>query len=413
MFKFFKEIIGSIKEGIAEAKEELAQEKEQENKEKELANNEAKKAIEEISITERFGTALGAPFRIVVFGDWFTLFKSNDDDDLHPIHLYTFGSYPKLEKRKEELKTLMQRDFDITDKQSCVEILASYFDIASIEKNNTILSAEVSYIVDDNMWDIEKEGVKATICAVLSHIVSASTDVGYLNKQEALDILEKVNAYAQNNYTSWIDFSKNFIIGEANVGLNNSAGKSIIKKYIGYLETKKGSPWNTIPWEASQVNKTEDINDVLEDLVWAFQRKNYVDANDFNLEIEAYQKAILKEEANWQANEIAINKPEIEVCYEAWIKGKQDILPNEELIDEEEDAFDEDNSEDGMYQVEICVKLKASNQAYFTNLDLMYQLEKQLVNKELGDHVFFEGLTFHSFNDTNVEVPVFYMNCGS
>ncbi|KAA5531743.1 DUF1266 domain-containing protein [Paenimyroides baculatum] len=261
--------------------------------------------------------------------------------------------------------------------------------------------------------------MKATISAVLSHIISASTDVSYLEKTEAMKILKKVNQYAQKHYTNWENYSKDFIIGEVNVGLNNSAGRGVLKKYIGYLETKIGSPWNTISWESSGSNRTNETTEnevsteVLGDIVWAFQRKKYNDTTDFNNEIEEYQHLILKEKAIWQLEEIAINKPEIEICYEAWIKGKEEIATNETLLDDEEDAFDEDNSDEGMFQVELCATLKAQNGKYFTNLDLMYQLEQQVSNKELGDHIFFEGLTLNSNADHESEIPTFYIYCGS
>lgn len=423
MIKFFKELFGSIKEGIAEgvaeANQEMAQEKEQENNQKEAEKSENKKAISEISQDESFGTALGAPFRVVFFGDWFSVFSSNEDDGMQPIHLYKFGNYPNLEKHKAELAKFIKRDFNIVDKQTSLEILASYFDLAGIDKNETVLEKITSHKVDVDMWNPNKEGVKATISAVLSHIISASTDVGYLAKTEALEILKKVNQYAQKHYTNWENYSKDFITGEANVGLNNSAGRGILKKYIGYLETKSGSPWKNISWEPSGNNDTEGAKEnavpqeVLGNIVWAFQRKKYSDANDFNNEIAEYQKVILKEKAIWQPEETAINQPEIEVCYEAWIKGKEDIAANEILLEDEEDAFHEDNSDEGMFQVELCATLKAENGKHFTNLDLMYQLEKQVRNKELGDHIFFEGLSLNSEDDQQSEKPTFYMYCGS
>ncbi|KAA5531744.1 hypothetical protein [Paenimyroides baculatum] len=155
MIKFFKELFGSIKEGIAEgvaeANQEMVQEKEQENKLKETENSENKKAINELSFDERFGTALGAPFRAAIFGDWFTVFSSNDDDGTQPIYLYKFENYPKLEKHKAELAKFIKRDFSIVDKQTSLEILASYFDVAGIDKNGTILERITSEKVDVNM----------------------------------------------------------------------------------------------------------------------------------------------------------------------------------------------------------------------------------------------------------------------
>ncbi len=248
MINFFKELINSFKEGVAEGKAELAEEKAQ----KETGINADKNIIDGISHHEKFGTALGAPFRIVIFGDWFTLFNFTDDDEMYPVHLYKFGEYPKLEEHKGEFIKLLHRDFDISDRTSCIEVLASYFDLAGIDKSETVLNGASSDKIDLHMWNPEKEGVKALICAVLSHIISASTDVGYLGKEEALDILGNVNIYAKKHYINWETFSEEFFAGESNVGLNNIAGKSVLKKYIGYLKAKKGSPWNNISWEVSE-----------------------------------------------------------------------------------------------------------------------------------------------------------------
>jgi hypothetical protein len=249
MINFLKELISSFKEGVAEGKKELAQESAQ----KETEINADKKIIDAVSDREKFGTALGAPFRIVVFGDWFTLFNSTDDDELYPVHLYKFGEYPKLEKHKGEFINLLRRDFDITDRTSCIEVLASYFDLAGIDKSETTLNGTNSGKIDVQMWHPEKEGIKALMCAVLSHIITASADVGYLEKDEALDILGNVNRYAKKYYKDWETFSEEFITGESNVGLNNIAGKSVLKKYIGYLKAKKGSPWNNISWQSDEI----------------------------------------------------------------------------------------------------------------------------------------------------------------
>ncbi|KFF02248.1 DUF1266 domain-containing protein [Chryseobacterium luteum] len=414
MINFLKELISSFKEGVAEGKNELAQEKAQ----KEAGINVDKSIIDGISAREKFGTALGAPFRIVIFGDWFTLFNFTDDDEMYPVHLYGFGEYPKLEKHKGEFIKVLNRDFGISDRTSCIEVLASYFDLAGIDKNETILNGTHSEKVDLHMWNPEKKGVKALICAVLSHIISASTDVGYLGKEEALDILENVNIYAKRHYTNWENFSEEFFDGESSVGLNNSAGKSVLKKYIGYLKTKKGSPWNNISWEASEIISDSKHNGILSNIVWAFQRRKYDSRENFNSELAEYQTVILKELADPDTKQIAIDEPEIDVSYEVWIKGKEDIAVNEQLIDEEQDAFNIDNSDDGMYQVELCARLKAANGKNFTILDLMYQLEQQLLNKDLGDHIFFEGLT--SINNTQQQqqqqqssIPTYYMNLGS
>jgi hypothetical protein len=152
---------------------------------------------------------------------------------------------------------------------------------------------------------------------------------------------------------------------------------------------------------------------LLSNIVWAFQRKSYTSIQDFNREITDYQIRILKERATWEPDKIAINASEIVICYEAWIKGKEDISDNETIIGNEDDVFSEENSDYGMFQVELCARLKADNGTNFTALDLIYQLENQLSNKDLGDHIFFEGLTAQGTEEPENKIPLYYMYCGS
>ncbi|MFP3596077.1 hypothetical protein [Chryseobacterium sp. SIMBA_029] len=152
---------------------------------------------------------------------------------------------------------------------------------------------------------------------------------------------------------------------------------------------------------------------LLSNILWAFQKKNYNSIEDFNKEITDYQTLILKEKASWEPYKLVIDAPEINVFYEAWIKGKEDMAANETLLGDESDVFSEDNSDDGMFQVELCAKLKASNYTNFPALDLLYQLQNQVSNKELGDHIFFEGLTPQDNEEEKNNIPSYYMYCGS
>lgn len=94
------------------------------------------------------------------------------------------------------------------------------------------------------------------------------------------------------------------------------------------------------------------------------------------------------------------------------MKGPEDLLENETLIEGDRDIFDdEDNAEDGQFQVEIVAKLKADNGTNFSALEFLMKAHNQHANKELGDHVFFEG------TDENPEIidglPTCYISCGS
>lgn len=148
----------------------------------------------------------------------------------------------------------------------------------------------------------------------------------------------------------------------------------------------------------------------LNNIAWSFSNKVYADAEKFDQEVSAYQKSIYKNDERWRPEEIVFNVPELNIQYEAWISKPEDLLANEELIDAEE-AFDEDNSDEGMYQVEIVARLQADNGAYFTASEFLRKAHNQQANKELGDHIFFEG------TDEDPEIidglPLCYIACGS
>jgi len=150
----------------------------------------------------------------------------------------------------------------------------------------------------------------------------------------------------------------------------------------------------------------------LNKIAWSFTNEIFTDIEKFNKEVTQYQIDIYKTEDRWNPNEIVFEFPEMQIQYMAWVKGPKDLLENETLIEDDEDVFDdEDNAEDGEFQVEILAKLKADNGENFTALEFLMKAHNQQANKELGDHVFFEG------TDENPEIidglPTCYIACGS
>jgi hypothetical protein len=402
MFKFFRELLNAAKEGAREAQEELAQEREMDNASTEQVNS--KELLNDISYDEQFGTALGAAFRVIVFGDWFTVFGSASDDGSYPVHLYQFGNYPRQAEYRNEFVKLLKRDFAIEDRESCFQILAAYFNLLGIKIKGIVLEGREDQIGSVS-WDIGKPGVDALAVAVVSHIVTAATDVDYLSKPVAMEMLKSLSSYARLHFVDWSSFSDKFLEGEQQIGLNNNIGKSYLKRYIGYLREKVGSPWKNVVWNSQILPER-----VMSTIVWTFQAKSYHSIDEFDASVVKYQHDILAERAQWDAAEVVVDVPEMELCYMCWIKGMEDLNPNETLLDDE-DAFDEDNEDDGNYQVEISARIQASNGKNFTSLDLLYQMEQQLSGKELGDHIFFEGLD--RVENYTGDVPLYYISFGS
>ena len=64
--------------------------------------------------------------------------------------------------------------------------------------------------------------------------------------------------------------------------------------------------------------------------------------------------------------------------------------------------------------------ITADNGKYFKGEELTFKLQNLMANKELGDHIFYEGIEYeghecegHGLIDNEDGIPVFYVCCGS
>ncbi|WP_060873118.1 hypothetical protein [Myroides odoratus] len=175
------------------------------------------------------------------------------------------------------------------------------------------------------------------------------------------------------------------------------------------------------PQQVNEVKPMEETGPTAENhspftlnrIAWAFSAQFYTDAEEFNQEVIDYQNRIYKTSENWKPNEVVFDFPKLQIQYMAWVKGVSDLLENETLIEEDRDVFEEepDEEEDNMYQVELLATFTADNGKHFTALEFLLKTHNQQVNKELGDHVFFEG-TDENPSISN-DLPTCYIACGS
>ena len=167
--------------------------------------------------------------------------------------------------------------------------------------------------------------------------------------------------------------------------------------------------------DAEQLEISEDNYPSYSAVHWVFNKKLYSKEN-FSKEFNQ----ILEEYAEYGAKESALallEEPEILVTYEAWIESENQLHNNERLNGEE---LLEEEKEDNMWQVEIMAHITADNGKYFTGEELTFKLQNLMANKELGDHVFYEGIEYeghecegHGLIDNEDGIPVFYVCCGS
>lgn len=196
---------------------------------------------------------------------------------------------------------------------------------------------------------------------------------------------------------------------------------------FGLLSTalEKNKSQTPLVYEHYKKYKNEDIapeapaNDQqhkynnLFDVNWIFDKHDY-SAEEFEAKFNEKMTQRLGE--NWRETECnaPIEEAEMLVTYEAWIESLEQLYDNECLTDDYEELLEEEK-EDGMWQVDIRAHLKADNGKSFSVQEIVWKLQKLMANKELGDHVFFEGIDYEgsSSDYTAHEVPMFYVVCGS
>lgn len=189
----------------------------------------------------------------------------------------------------------------------------------------------------------------------------------------------------------------------------------VIFDTIKNLFDKKNSKITTEGKDIEDVNEYEEDNYPTYDAVhWVFNKQTY-SREEFSKE---YNKIVEKYVDDDQADDDdRLEEPEILVTYEAWIESEDQLFDNERVTDEE---LLEEDKEDGMWQVEIMAHLVADNGTYFTREELLFKLHNLMANKELGDHVFFEGIEYEGHEcegygliDNEDDIPVFFIVCGS
>ena len=187
----------------------------------------------------------------------------------------------------------------------------------------------------------------------------------------------------------------------------------VIFETIENFYDKKNSIDTAEGKDSADVNEYEELNyPTYDEVYWVFNKLTYSReefSKEYNKEVEKY--------VDDEADDDRLEEPEILVTYEAWIESTDQLFDNERVTDEE--LFEEDK-EDGMWQVEIMAHLVADNGTYFTREELLFKLHNLMANKELGDHVFFEGIEYEGHEcegygliDNEDGIPVFYICCGS
>lgn len=152
-------------------------------------------------------------------------------------------------------------------------------------------------------------------------------------------------------------------------------------------------------------------NAALNDIAWAFNHTNYVGLMQFWDDVRKYNDEIEQDLEHFNPFATIFNAPKVKVIYEVWVKNEKSLFPMEKFVEDPEDIFDEDNAEDGLYQAEIIAEFQSGDNNGFGALELLWNIHNCLQNKELGDHIFFEGFNIEGYEEDGT--PVLYLYLGS
>ena len=148
-----------------------------------------------------------------------------------------------------------------------------------------------------------------------------------------------------------------------------------------------------------------DVNDLLTQIIWGFTPNEYNSNEAFTKDIVDY---IEDNRENWAPNRIAVKTSSLNIVYEAFITGIEQLRSNETVLDIS--TLDEDCRIDGVFQTDIKAHLIADNGKYFTNVELLRKIHNQLAFKDLGGNEFLEGLEYVGIDGST---PVYRLMTGS
>ncbi len=106
-----------------------------------------------------------------------------------------------------------------------------------------------------------------------------------------------------------------------------------------------------------------DVNDLLTQIIWGFTPNEYNSNEAFTKDIVGY---IEDNRESWVPNRIAVKASRLNIVYEAFITGIEQLRSNETVLDMS--TLDEECRIDGVFQTDIKAHLMADNGKYFTNV---------------------------------------------
>lgn len=220
MFKFFKELIDSAKEGVAEGKAELAQEAAERDAARQQGNAALEARVAASSRFENFAVALAAVYRETFASD----LREAEEMQRSAVYLLCVDISAK---EIASWKKLLSRDFSVTDHESAETTVAEI--VADLPSQPT----------DDDL---------ALWIGRASHLATGAAAVGYVNAGTALEWLVPAVELAVERFSGWDNYAQSFLAGERDAPGSNFVGRKLLASMTQKLLESERSPWKTVAW---------------------------------------------------------------------------------------------------------------------------------------------------------------------
>lgn len=220
MFKFFKELIDSAKEGVAEGKAELAQEAAERDAVRQQGNAALEARLAASSRFENFAVALAAVYRETFASD----LRDAEEMQRSAVHLLCVDIPAK---EVEPWKKLLSRDFSVTDRKSAETVVAE------------IVGSLPSQSGDDDL---------ALWIGRASHLATGAAAVGHVGANTALEWLVPAVELAVERFSGWDNYAQSFLAGEREAPGSNFIGRKLLASMTQKLLESERSPWKTVVW---------------------------------------------------------------------------------------------------------------------------------------------------------------------
>lgn len=157
--------------------------------------------------------------------------------------------------------------------------------------------------------------------------------------------------------------------------------------------------------DVNRINVCEDYTPsenpaLLDNILWAFNDRVYESLQNFWIAVNSYNNDMENDLSDYAPHSTIFNSKKVKVMYEAYIKDEKSLWEYEKLLNT--DTFNEPEP-DGTYYAEIMAECESFDN-HFGAIELLQWIHNSMSNKDLGDHIFFEGIEVEGYEEDGTPV---------